>query len=213
MRRSRPPSAPPEPLGASVGGTTADAPRPTRRTFLGLVAAGALASPGLSAAAAPAPATTRRDERILRYALGLEQMQAAFYAEAVARGVLRGRLLRFATVVAAHERAHVAYLRGLLGPSAARAPRFRFGDATRSPRAFLETAVLLEDTGVVAYNGVGPLLSPRAIAAAGRIVSVDARHAAWARALQGRPAALEPTDPGRSEAQVRARIDRLGFVP
>ncbi len=43
----------------------------------------------------------------------------------------------------------------------------------------LTTARTFEDTGVSAYNGAGQLLrDPRNLAIAGKIVSVEARHAA-----------------------------------
>ena len=48
----------------------------------------------------------------------------------------------------------------------------------------LTTARTFEDTGVGAYNGAGQLLrDPNYLLAAGRIVSVEARHAATLRDL------------------------------
>ncbi len=49
-----------------------------------------------------------------------------------------------------------------------------------------QTSILLEDTGVSAYNGAGPLLvNPDYLLLAGKIVSVEARHASTLRSLYG----------------------------
>lgn len=54
----------------------------------------------------------------------------------------------------------------------------------RSRESVLTTARTFEDTGVGAYNGAGQLLrDPNYLLAAGRIVSVEARHAATLRDL------------------------------
>ncbi len=183
----------------------------TRRAFLGACLAGGLLA---GAELEPTPATGAsgaQDTDILNYALGLEYLQAAFYQEAAAKAALPGALAHFAQVVAGHEHAHVLYLREALGDKAAKPPRFVFGQATTDRKAFVHTAIELEDLAVLAYNGAAPALSTKALGAAARIVSVDARHAAWIRALDGRRPAVEATDPGRSVDQVSASVDRLGF--
>lgn len=44
----------------------------------------------------------------------------------------------------------------------------------------LQTAMSFEDLGVTAYNGAGPLLTSRNfLRVAGRIASVEARHASF----------------------------------
>src|SRR3954454_10252303 len=100
--------------------------------------------------AAPSPA---QDREILNFALLLEYLQADFYGDALKRARLRGDVRRFAEVVAEHERAHVAYLRKALGAHARPRPRFAFDEATRRERPFLDAAVVLENLGVLAYNG------------------------------------------------------------
>jgi Ferritin-like domain len=67
----------------------------------GLIGGGAV----LGALASPAAAATKNDVAIANFALTLEYLEAEFYTEAVRRGALRGRTLRFARVVGAHERA------------------------------------------------------------------------------------------------------------
>ena len=137
-------------------------------------------------AASPSPA---QDVQILKFGLLLEELQAAFYAGALAHASLGGELRDFAEVVASHERQHAAFIRKVLGAKAGRTPRFDFGDAVRTPKRFAATAVALEDLGVAAYNAQAPNLTPGALAAAGRIVSVEARHAAWIRDDRQEPCA------------------------
>jgi hypothetical protein len=176
----------------------------------GLTAGGVVVG-GLVEQAASAPSQAQ-DERILNFVLGLEHLESAFYADAVARGVLRGELLEFARVVGGHERAHVAFLRKALGAKAIKASRYEFGQVTRNPRAFTRAAIALEDGVVAAYNGQATNLTPGALAAAARIVSVEARHAAWIRDLAGETPAEHATDAPLTQDQVGAVVRRLGFV-
>ena len=152
-----------------------------------LGAAKLAASPGSQ----PSPA---RDREILNLALLIARLQAAFYAEALKGGQLTGERHQFASVVGAQERAHVKFLAGALGPHASNAPRFQFGDATTDPNKFVSTAESLESTSLGVYNGQAVNLTPQTLAAAARIVSVEARHAAWARALAGKDPAPVAVD-------------------
>ncbi len=165
------------------------------RVAVGLSAltAGGAAAAGLASASGRDPLTAR-DHEVLRLALELEHLQAAFYAEALQGGKLTGEARQFAEIVGREEHAHLAYLRNALGPAAGAAPRYRFGDATTSNAKFVAAAVTLEDTGLAAYNGQAENLSRPALAAVARVVSVEARHAAWARGLDGQvpaPAAVD----------------------
>jgi Ferritin-like domain len=170
---------------------------------------GLLRRPAVAVAAAPSPA---QDREIFNFALLLEYLQAAFYSEAVEQGALRGDVRRFAEIVSGHERAHVAYLRKALGPHARRRPTFDFGDATRNQRAFLKAAVLLENTGVLAYNGQAANLTKAALAAAAEIVSVEGRHAAWISDLAGLPPAPRAADVGVPSGEVVRNLQSTGFL-
>ena len=166
----------------------------TRSVAVAGAVAGAVVGAGQLAASQTAQPSPARDREILTFGLLIERLQAAFYAEALRSGRLTGETRQFAQVVGAQERAHVAYVAAAVGPSAGKGPAFRFGDATTDPAKFIATAVTLEDTGLAVYNGQGVNLTPSALAAAARIVSVEARHAAWARALAGElpaPAAVD----------------------
>jgi rubrerythrin len=175
-----------------------------------LLAGGALVA-GLPrlAASAQSPA---QDAEIFNFALGLEHVQAAFYREAADRAELDGDLLEFARVVAEHEREHVGFLQEALGGSAAAEPETFFGAATTDPDAFAEAAITLEDLAVAAYNGQAANLTKGGLRAAATIISVDARHAAWIRAIGGRPAASQPVDQPLSRAEVEAKLDESGFL-
>ena len=148
----------------------------------------------------------------LALALALERLQAAFYDEAVAGGALSGELLEFATTARGHERQHASDLEPLAGSGAAAPATYDFGDAVTDPDAFGTTSATLEDLAVSAYNGMIPLLSERGVEVTGRIVSVDARHAAWVRAIVGLDPAENPTDTALTPEQVVARVEDLGFI-
>ena len=72
--------------------------------------------------------------------------------------------------------------------------------------------MLLENTGVAAYNGQAANLTKKSLAAAAAIVSVEGRHAAWASALAGRDPAPRAADLGATADAVAATLERTGFV-
>jgi rubrerythrin len=189
----------------------------SRRETLSKGIAGAAAVAGIvlfgprarQAGAAPSPA---QDQKIFNFALLLEYLQAAFYGEAVDHGRLKGEVREFAEIVSEHEREHVRYLRKALGSKARERPAFTFGDATQDQRKFLAAAVLLENTGVAAYNGQAANLTKKALAAAAEIVSVEGRHAAWISDLAGQDPAPRAADPGATATEVIATLRDTGFV-
>jgi ferritin-like protein len=183
----------------------------TRRAAIvgGAVAlGGAMAGSASRAGAAVSPT----DIRILNFVLRLEELEAGFYSAALDRGALRGEVREFADTVFSHERQHVEFLRGVLGANAIKKPKLRFGAAVTNERRFVAAATTLEDTVVSAYNGQAANLGPTALGAAARIVSVEARHAAWIRAIAGKRPAVDATDPIRTDREVQAAIDKLGFL-
>jgi Ferritin-like domain len=177
---------------------------------LAMVGGGALLS--LRAEAAEPVPSARLDRKILRFALQLEYLQAAFYAAAVDAGSLSGEVLEFAKTVAGHEQEHVDYLKSALGATAGAEPRFDFGATMRDQQSFLNAAARLENIGVAAYNGQAANLTKKSLAAAAAIVSVEGRHAAWVSSLAGRDPAPRAADPGATAAVVTATIKRTGFL-
>ena len=158
----------------------------------GLLGSGAL----LGAVADGAQAATKGDISILNFALTLEYLEAAFYAEANKMGALSGETKLFAKVVAAHEATHVATLKQVLGSAAVKSPKFNFRGTTESASKFRATAQTLEDTGVAAYKGQAPKISSDAyLAAALAIHTVEARHAAWIREIRGSAGASASASP------------------
>ena len=189
----------------------------TRAAFLakaGLLGGGAMGGSALLALMADdAHATHRSDREILNFALTLEYLEAAFYTEAEKIGALDGELALFARVVGQHERAHVRALRSALGRHAVKKPRFNFRGTTEDPDAFAATAQVLEDTGVYAYKGQAPLIrSDAVLKAALAIHSVEARHAAWIRDINGEPPAPNAFDPALTKRQVLRAVAGTRFI-
>jgi Ferritin-like domain len=196
----------------------------TRAVFLkkaGL-GAGAVVAGGAFAGAIPAIAsagTAASDVAILNFALTLEYLEAAFYHEAISNGkVFNGETQNFARIVAAHEAAHVKFLKGALGSKAVASPKFNFKDTTSDQTKFEATATVLEDTGVQAYLGqVGNIKSKKILAAAGSILPVEARHAAWIRDIrlmktQGTIPAPTAFQGAKTKAQILAAVKSTGFI-
>lgn len=163
---------------------------------------------GLGAAAA---ASKAEDARILQLVLQVEYTQVAFYEQALREASLQGDLREFAETALEHEHQHLAAIRGVLGPKARKRPHFDFGLATKDARAFRETAIRLEDIAVSGYNGQATNLTPGTLAAAAEIVSVEARHAAWVRAIAGEVAAPDPVDKPMTARQVAIGLREIGL--
>jgi len=129
------------------------------------------------------------DTTVLNYAYALEQLEAAFYAQAAmnAENYSSG-VADVISDLAAHEDIHRQTLATALGDNAIidLTPDFSSIDFS-SESEVLATAQVLEDTGVSAYNGAADLFSNvDFLVAAGSIVSVEARHASAIQDLQDR---------------------------
>jgi hypothetical protein len=128
------------------------------------------------------------DTGILNYAYALEQLEAAFYAEVLLGGYFANANAEEKTIMGdleKHERAHREFFKAALGGSAIGALEFNFGAIDFNSRtSVLGAAKTFEDLGVAAYNGAGQFLqSADLLLIAGKIVSVEARHAAAIRDL------------------------------
>jgi hypothetical protein len=168
----------------------------------GALVAGGMVFGGLPALALGAPSKAQ-DVAGLNYALTLEYLETAFYRQARAKAGLKGETATFARVAGAHEAAHVAAIKKVLGSKAVTSPTFDFGATVMSQGAFQKAAMAIEDLGVSAYAGQGPRLKQvPVIQAALAIHSVEARHAAWIRSILGVNPAPNAFDPARNMNQV-----------
>jgi rubrerythrin len=149
-----------------------------------LAAAGAIGATVAVAHSSPAP--SRRDREVLDFLAGLEHLESSFYAAALSAGKLTGEPRQFAETVGREERSHLRDLTELLGGHGPSAGHYHFTSALSSNAAFVAAAVRLEDTVVAAYNGQAENMSRQMLGRVARIMSVESRHAAWARGLAGK---------------------------
>lgn len=121
------------------------------------------------------------DIGILNYAYALEQLEAAFYQQVVATPYsnINAAETAYLTDIRDHEVLHRDFFKTALGSSAIGALTPDFSAINFSDRTSVLTyAKVFEDTGVMAYDGAGYLIkSADYLTIAGKIVSVEARHA------------------------------------
>jgi len=131
---------------------------------------------------------------ILNYAFALEQLEAGFYSAvltspAFAASSTTAEQREVLTDLRNHEVIHREFFRAAI-PAASRIGNLAFNNTTlqaslASMATILKTAETFEDLGVAAYNGAGKYLTTdNFLIAAGKIVSVEARHAAAIRDMR-----------------------------
>jgi rubrerythrin len=187
----------------------------TRAGFLRTAALGGAAM--LSTLAAPAAATAKvTDLDILLFGLRFERLQATFYTQAEEIGTIkkmRDAKQEWARTLGAHERAHVRIIKSVLGPKAEPRPFFDFGEDNETDAAFTRTAVAMEDLTVALLTGIMPQVHDRGLAAAlFGLLTVEARHAAWARNIVGAVPAAAAFDKPRTLRSVQFAVNRTGFI-
>jgi hypothetical protein len=127
------------------------------------------------------------DIGILNYAYALEQLEAAFYTQVIATPYtgITDTEKAMLTDIRDHEIAHREFFKAALGANAIVGLEVNFASINFTSRAsVLATAKAFEDLGVSAYNGAGYLIKDAGyLGFAGKIVSVEARHAAYIRNL------------------------------
>jgi len=177
-----------------VGGASAV----SRRRFLGY--AGAFAGVGMLATTLQScnkdDDTNNTDTRvnlgtgdigILNYAYALEQLEAAFYTRVISSPYsgMSPAETALLTDIRDHEVAHRNFFKAALGTNAIKDLTPDFSSINFGNRdSVLGAAKTFEDLGVAAYNGAGKLIvSADYLLLAGKIVSVEARHAAYIRDL------------------------------
>ena len=131
------------------------------------------------------------DVDVLNYALTLEHLEAAFYTLAAnyefGTDAYGNSIDDYLAEIGAHENAHVETLTQVitdLGGEPVAAAQYDFGITDAA--SFLATAAAVENLGVSAYDGAGAsIMDPGLLTAAGSIVAVEARHAAYLNQLTG----------------------------
>jgi hypothetical protein len=149
------------------------------------------------------------DIGILNFAYALEQLEAAFYIQVISslyggvtqeeEGILRD--------IKRHEVVHREFFGAALGDAGIPGLSVNFSAVDFGSRdSVLGTARAFEDLGVAAYNGAAQFLeNPDFLVVAGKIVSVEARHASAIRDLLGRSFAPNAFDPAFTFERVLRR--------
>lgn len=134
------------------------------------------------------------DLGVLNYAFALEQLEADFYRQVLGGSYFSGANAaekQILSDIAIHEKIHVDFFRAAITKNYPNqilkdlktdftTMKVNFGDRA----SVLGTAKTFEDLGVAAYNGAGQFITNAAyLVLAGKIVSVEARHAALIRDL------------------------------
>jgi rubrerythrin len=127
------------------------------------------------------------DVGILNYALTLEYLETAFYADVVKSGLFKGADLATIKKFGAEEAEHVEALKAAvkqMGGKPAAEPKAEF--PLKDAKSVLELAGTVENLGAAAYLGqAGNIKSPDVLASALAIHSVEGRHAAALNTLLG----------------------------
>ncbi len=186
----------------------ADDPSSRKRFFKMLGGAGAVSAATVilaacgdddeKAAAKKAPSASdvkdnnNSDLKVLNYALTLEFLEADFYKQVIASGLVKdAKVASIAKKFGDSEQEHVDALIATikkLGGKPVDAPMTNFQPTLdKGLKAVLETAATVENLGAAAYLGqAGNIKSKEVLAAALAIHSVEARHAAALNILVGR---------------------------
>jgi hypothetical protein len=177
-------------LDDSVMDTTEPSHQPSRRKFLATAGGFSLLSAFVIGSGACKKSSDSNggvnlgggDIGILNYAYALEQLEAAFYTKVIASpyASMAQAEATLLTDIRDHEIAHREFFKAALGSNAIGALEVNFTSIDFTSRtSVLATAKAFEDLGVTAYNGAGQLITdPNYLGLAGKIVSVEARHAA-----------------------------------
>ena len=178
----------------------------SRRKFIALTGGSAAAAAFLAACGSDSGTTTtstasgggggssetaqfgKGDVGILNYALTLEYLETAFYADVVKSGLFKGAELeaikKFGQEEAEHVEALTAAVKSLKGTPAPK-PKTEF--PLKNAKSVVELAATVENLGAAAYLGqAANIESPEVLASALAIHSVEGRHAATLNTMLGK---------------------------
>ena len=147
--------------------------------------------------------TAPPDLSLLNFALTLENLEAAFYTQGLTQfssadfgnstfiqnfgSVIGGDVYAYLSLIRDHEIQHVRTLQSLIigmGGTPVKPCTYNFGYKTADD--FVNLAALLENTGVMAYDGaLNQIQSATLKTAAATIATVEARHASYLNLLTG----------------------------
>jgi rubrerythrin len=158
-----------------------------------------MAVPGVAKAHNPPNPPTDID--ILNYALTLERLEAAFYRRVLNRfnerdferadvfnglgSYLRSRVYKDFQRISNHEDTHVKTLVEVIKQLGHRpVPQSEYNFGIRSVGSAVRTAMMLENTGVRAYDGaIAHIFDASLLTAGATIATVEARHASYLNLL------------------------------
>ena len=178
------------------------------------------------------------DVDILNYALTLEYLEATFYTQALGgsgttgvpaskarfgrdmitdakqldrlAGDIRDHAYRHLRVIRNHEVTHVDFLRKALGDKAVGPCEFTFSAALRNARSFLSTAQVLENTGVMAYDGgIRYVDAGDNLQAGAEIATVEARHAAYLNLINNDSPFPRAFDVGKKPSEIFKAVSQF----
>ena len=162
-----------------------------------LFGAGAMLTDALSAQSPPSDLT------LLNFAMTLENLEATFYSQGLSQfssadfgnstfiqnfgGLISGDVYAYFGIIRDHEQQHVRTLSTLItgmGGTPAKPCTYNFG--YQSADDFVMVAAVLENTGVMAYDGaLAQVNSSTLKTATATIATVEARHASYLNLLTG----------------------------
>ncbi|HEV2770971.1 MAG TPA: ferritin-like domain-containing protein [Solirubrobacteraceae bacterium] len=178
------------------------------------------------------------DADVLNYALTLEYLEATFYTQALggrgtdgvpasrARfsrgnitggrqfagfgGRIRSEAYGLLSDIRDHEVVHVEFLRSQLGGAAVGPCTFDFSSALSDVRSFLATAQVLENTGVMAYDGAIRYVDAGDVLQAGaQIATVEARHASYLNLINRDSPFPSAFDEGKAPSEILAAASQF----